>query len=79
MGGQHANLKPGIGARQVVKIMQEATAADNGSFRQIYVKGWEVYDRKNIPWWFYSVPWGFAITMYPEFSKPEMREGGQLY
>jgi NAD(P)-dependent dehydrogenase (short-subunit alcohol dehydrogenase family) len=50
MGDQHANLKPRIGARRVVKIMQEVTAADNGSFRQIYVKGWEVYYRKNIPW-----------------------------
>jgi NAD(P)-dependent dehydrogenase (short-subunit alcohol dehydrogenase family) len=50
MGGQHANLEPRIGARQVIKIIQEATAADNGSFRQIYVEGWEVYDGKNIPW-----------------------------
>ncbi|RDW58270.1 hypothetical protein BP5796_12200 [Coleophoma crateriformis] len=50
MGGSQANLEPVVGACQVVEIIQKATPADNGSFRQIYVEGWDVYDGKNIPW-----------------------------
>jgi NAD(P)-dependent dehydrogenase (short-subunit alcohol dehydrogenase family) len=50
MGGSYANLEPEIGALQVVEIIQKSTPSDNGSFRQIYVEGWKVYDGKNIPW-----------------------------
>lgn len=78
MGGQHANLKPGIGACQVVKIMQEVMAADNGSFRQILSRdGRFAIERIFHGDLFQSL--GFAITMCPEFSKSEMRESRQLY
>jgi NAD(P)-dependent dehydrogenase (short-subunit alcohol dehydrogenase family) len=50
MGSQYANLEPVVGATQVVEIIQKSTPADNGSFRQIYVEGWKIYDGKNIPW-----------------------------
>ena len=50
MGGSYANLEPVIGARQLIEIVQAATPADNGSFRQIYVEGWKLYDGRNIPW-----------------------------
>jgi NAD(P)-dependent dehydrogenase (short-subunit alcohol dehydrogenase family) len=50
MGGPYANLEPVVGVQQVVDILLKASPADNGSFRQIYVEGWEIYDGKNVPW-----------------------------
>jgi NAD(P)-dependent dehydrogenase (short-subunit alcohol dehydrogenase family) len=50
MGGPYAYLEPVVGAQQVVEILLKASPADSGSFRQIYVEGWEIYDGKNIPW-----------------------------
>jgi NAD(P)-dependent dehydrogenase (short-subunit alcohol dehydrogenase family) len=50
MGGPHADLEPVVGARQFVDILQKATPADNGSFRQIYVEGSKQYDGRNFPW-----------------------------
>jgi NAD(P)-dependent dehydrogenase (short-subunit alcohol dehydrogenase family) len=50
LGGPHADLEPEVGARQVVEIVQSATKEDSGTFRQIYVPGYEVYHGKTIPW-----------------------------
>lgn len=50
MGGPYAYLEPIVGAKQVVEIIQKSTAADNGSFRSLYVEGHEFYDGKNLPW-----------------------------
>ncbi|RFU31414.1 hypothetical protein B7463_g4908, partial [Scytalidium lignicola] len=50
MGGPYADLEPVVGASQFVEILQKATPADNGSFRQIYVEGSKLYDGKNLPW-----------------------------
>ena len=50
MGGPHAYLEPVVGARQVVEIIEKATAADNGQFRSIYAEGNPFYDGKNLPW-----------------------------
>ena len=50
MGGSYADLEPSVGTAQVVKIIMEAEKKDNGSFRDIYVEGSDLYTGKNPPW-----------------------------
>ncbi|EEA22646.1 hypothetical protein TMatcc_001486 [Talaromyces marneffei ATCC 18224] len=52
LGGGYAHLRPGVGAREVVRIMLEATPEeDNGVFRDICVEGFGgTYSGVNPPW-----------------------------
>ncbi|KAF3403152.1 hypothetical protein DPV78_004571 [Talaromyces pinophilus] len=51
-GGRYAHLRPEVGAREVVRIVLEATPEkDNGVFRDICVKGFGgTYSGVNPPW-----------------------------
>lgn len=50
MGGPYAFLDPIVGVRQIVDIVEKSSAADNGTFRSVFVEGNEFYDGKNLPW-----------------------------
>ncbi|EED15467.1 short chain oxidoreductase (CsgA), putative [Talaromyces stipitatus ATCC 10500] len=52
LGGEHAHLRPDVGAREVVRIVLEAKPErDNGVFRDICVEGFEgFYTGENPPW-----------------------------
>ncbi|KAI1336946.1 hypothetical protein F5Y15DRAFT_191722 [Xylariaceae sp. FL0016] len=56
-GWDRADLPVMVGAREVVRVMQEAKPQDTGRHRNIYVKGWEKgggmggrYDGEDLPW-----------------------------
>ncbi|PLB44949.1 hypothetical protein P170DRAFT_450012 [Aspergillus steynii IBT 23096] len=46
MGGKDADLTVPQGAEAVCNTVESATAKDNGSFKNIYVPGWERYDEQ---------------------------------
>ncbi|OJJ33537.1 hypothetical protein ASPWEDRAFT_114522 [Aspergillus wentii DTO 134E9] len=46
MGGQDADLTVPQGAEAVLNIVMAASGRDNGSFKNVHVPGWEVYDGK---------------------------------
>lgn len=54
--GLDADLEVDVGAREVVRIISEASEKDNGRFLNIHVPGWEnasgpnQYDGKDPPW-----------------------------
>ena len=52
LGGGYAHLRPEVGAREVVRIVLEATPEkDNGVFRDVMVEGFEgLYSGENPPW-----------------------------
>lgn len=56
MGGSRADLPAAQGAEAVVRIMDDATTAQNGKFLNIHVPGWDKheganqYDGKEVPW-----------------------------
>lgn len=50
LGGPLADLEPIVGATQVLEILGKATPEDSGHFKQIFVKGSEIYNGKDIAW-----------------------------
>ncbi|CRG92570.1 hypothetical protein PISL3812_09632 [Talaromyces islandicus] len=51
LGGSYADLKPSDGARATLDIIFKSTPKkDNGSYRDIYIKGNSTYTGENPPW-----------------------------
>jgi len=50
LGGPAADLEPAVGAKEVLRILDNATPEDNGKFRQIYVEDSKVYHGGEIEW-----------------------------
>ncbi|KAK5715065.1 hypothetical protein LTR15_010481 [Elasticomyces elasticus] len=50
LGGPHADLDVDVGVRDVIRIILEATPAQNGNAVSIKVSGNDRYDGKEIPW-----------------------------
>ena len=54
MGGEYADLDVSVGVKETLRIISEATKAQNGKFVNIRVPGWEgppqSYDGKEVPW-----------------------------
>jgi NAD(P)-dependent dehydrogenase (short-subunit alcohol dehydrogenase family) len=50
MGGSVANLEPEVGAKEVVRIIEQATPEDSGKFLQINVPGWDIYHGGEVKW-----------------------------
>ncbi|PYH86714.1 hypothetical protein BO82DRAFT_271971 [Aspergillus uvarum CBS 121591] len=49
MGGQDADLTVPQGAEAVLRTVIAANGQNNGSFKNIYVPGWDKYDGQNMP------------------------------
>ncbi|KAJ5273010.1 hydroxyacyl dehydrogenase [Penicillium angulare] len=50
MDGQEADLTVSQGAEAVLKVVMSATGQDNGSFKNIFIPGWDKYDGKYSEW-----------------------------
>lgn len=50
MGGKDADLTVPQGAEAVLRKVMAASGRDNGTFKNIYVEGWEKYDGQDAPW-----------------------------
>ena len=50
LGGQKADLEASVGAKATLDVIYNSTAKDNGTFRNIFVEGTQLYDGKNPPW-----------------------------
>ncbi|KAE8372265.1 hypothetical protein BDV26DRAFT_298015 [Aspergillus bertholletiae] len=50
MGGDDAHLTAEEGAQAVLNIVDKADTDSNGSFKNVEVPGWDMYDGKNVPW-----------------------------
>lgn len=50
LGTEIADLSVEEGAKAVFEIVESVTERDNGSFKNVSVEGWEIYDGKNVPW-----------------------------
>lgn len=50
LGGADADLAPDVKAKATMNVIYNSLTKDNGAFRNIYVKGLQLYDGQNPPW-----------------------------